>query len=443
MPIPQSTWSVLGYRSTPYSTEQIPTDDNGEGLLVGRQSELNAIHRKFVDGVQLVALEGNFGVGKSSLAAVAAHQASKWHEESTDHFFLPAIGTSPLELREEYTFADFEKQVYYRIAAAILKIADRLTADGYELNRLEDFRAWLQQPAALSWSVGIGASLAAVAGANLNVGKGRTFNSASGFSDAGVIELINGWIAEIFSNRKASGVICVLDNLETLSGFEDATTLFESLRDSLFRRKGLVWIVCGAEGMVRTAFSTKKMAGVFHEPIDVEPLPAAEIPNVIEARARFLRTREDARLPVTAAAFGRMYEATGQNLRFALGVADSYAGLISPTAVVDMSDEEKDAEFEAYLATLGDRVVSDLDKKVSKADWKVLRTLLQAKSGTCSPSEFADFGYADMPPLITRVNALKQVGLVTYSVVKTDGRRRLISATENGRLAMLGSKSAA
>lgn len=443
MAVPKSTWELLGYKSTPYSTEQIQMGSGGEKLLVGREAELAAIHKEFVNGVQLVALEGDYGVGKSSLATVAAYEASTWHEESQDHLFIPALGREPLELQDGESLGALQKRIYYRIAGALLSKAEQLVADGFQLRGLKAFRLWLTEPAATSWSAGIGANAPGVGGGSLNFGKGKSVNTSAGFNDAGVFELINSWITEIFEGRKASGVILVLDNLENLGKYQGALNVFDSLRDGLFRKPGLVWILCGAEGMVRTALTSKKMAGVFHEPIDILPLPSSQIPNVITARAQILKTRDDAQLPVSADAFGKFYDSTGQNLRFSLGIADSYASKITTSDVSDLSNLDADIAFQAYLVGLGNKVVSDLGKKVGPADWRVLRRLIEKWSGTCSPSEFADFGYADMPPLIARVHSLRDVGLVSYTVVKDDGRKRLISATEAGRLAVLGSASAA
>ncbi|WPF82676.1 hypothetical protein SANBI_000287 [Sanguibacter sp. 4.1] len=439
MPAPISSWTKLGYSSTPYSTAQIPSGERGEKLLIGRAVEMEQIHRKLVNGVNLIAIEGDYGVGKSSLATVAAYEASRWHLEG-DNLFIPAIGMEALELQEDESPDSFKKRVYYRIAAAFISNEAMLKSNNFELKQMDSFARWLNGPSGSGWSAGIGASLAAIGGFNLNLGRSSGVNSAPGFNDSGIYTMIDSWLAEISRGNRPAGVICVLDNLENLRHFKNAERLFESLRDGVFRRPGVVWIVCGAEGMVTESFSSRKIFGTFHPAIDVPPLNSNDIPRVIEARAESLKTRADAELPVSTSAFGRLYEATGHNLRFAFGLADSYASSMDVEKFLGSSVDDRELMFQGYLTRRGDDELSKLRKNPTKADWKVLKTLVTKLSGVCSPSSSSEFGYSDMPQLIVRVKALRNVGLVTYETDEEDGRRRLISATAVGRLVLLGSR---
>mgnify|MGYP000878144859 CR=1 FL=1 len=434
MDIPTGVWQHYGYSGSPYSTTALRIDNADERLLVGRDDELTTVLRDLASGGQVVALEGDYGVGKSSLAAVAAYQASRWKRRRTSVPLFLAT-RRPLELSESETDAEFERRVYYQVAAAILLVAEDLIRDGYKLRLVDDFRRWLETPEAASWSAGIGITTP-LGGGSVSAGRGKSVNSGKGFNDSGVTTLVDSWLTEIFPNAENGGVILLLDNLEVLGKFPAAPQMFESLRDRLFKRPGLRWIISGAEGMVRTALNTPKMSGVFPEPIELRPLDPSDAPEVIRRRASVMQTRADAKLPVSPEAFESAYLATGKNLRVALGLAERFSMRTDPASMVWKSQDERDEEFLAYRNSEGLKVVESLVKKVSKTGWRVLEKLVRDLDGVCSPGDYDKFNYANMSSLIAQIQPLAALGLIDYTVDENDARRRVVTATERGRLAV-------
>jgi DNA-binding MarR family transcriptional regulator len=230
-------------------------------------------------------------------------------------------------------------------------------------------------------------------------------------------------------------VICFLDNLEELQDSATALRVMEPLRDPLFKRAGLCWIVSGAQGMVRAAYSSPKMTGVFLDPIDVMPLAVGTAPEVVAKRIELLSQDASAVAPVSASAFARVYEYIGHNLRYSLNLAERYAFGHEPADLASLLEEERDARFDAWVGAEAEKIYTAYARDLSKADWRVFDTLLKDKSGSCSPSEYIDFGYSNMPPLLVRVHKLEEANLVTYTVDEGDQRRRTISVTDHGRLA--------
>lgn len=441
MDMPVGVWVHYGFESSPYSTSALTTTDADESLLVGRDAELRVILRDLASGTQMVALEGDYGVGKSSLAAVATSSASRWRRDRRGApLFLPS-GT-PLELEESDTATKLEKRAYYQVAGAILTHAKQLLSDGIPLQQVAEFHSWLGTAAGGGWSAGIGASYPGVGGLNFSAGRSRSANTSTGFNDSGAITLIDSWLATLFPGAGDGGVILLLDNLEVLRRFPNAVQLFESLRDRLFKRKGLRWIISGAEGTVRAALTTPKMSGVFPEPIDVLPLPHEQVKEVLSRRESALRSRSDSKLPVSATAFEAAYIATGRNLRVALGLAERFSLRTDPGVMVWKSVAERDALFADWRAAEGRKIVEQVSGKVKPAGWKVLTALVTVRDGFATPGDYADFGYNSMSSLLHQVQPLAQLGLLTYTVDEEDARRRLITATENGRLAVAARHSA-
>jgi hypothetical protein len=435
MEIPAGVWSHYGYESTPYSTTALRIKDADERLLVGRDEVLKLILRDLASGSQMIALEGDYGVGKSSLAAVATSQAARWKTRRVSGPRFLASG-SPLELIETDTAESLEKRAYYQIAGAILAESHRLVGDGLKLNQIKQFERWLMSSDAGSWSAGIGLSFPGLIGANGSLSGSSSPNSSAGFSDHGIVTMIDSWLAEIYPSPEHGGVILLLDNLEVLARFSNATRLFESLRDRLFKRPGLRWIISGAEGMVRTALSTPKMSGVFSDPIELLPIESTTVADVVTRRAEVLKQRSDAKLPVSPEAFEAGYLATGQNLRFALGLADRFSMRTDPAQLIWADQAQRDRRYLQYRVGEGTKIIDSLSSDMTAAGWRIVTVLVRDKNGVGSPSEFADFGYRDANSLLRQIEPLARIGLLTIAVDDDDSSRRVITATEKARLAV-------
>ena len=429
-------WGHYGFRSSPYSTSALQVADADESLLVGRDHELRIVLRDLMSGTQMVALEGDYGVGKSSLAAVATSMASRWRGDKSSIAPLFLAPGRPLELEEKDTASSLERRAYFQVAGSILTNEDRLAREGITLKQLNDFRHWLTTPTGGGWSAGIGASFPAVIGANLSGGRAKASNTSAGFTESGIITLIDSWLAAMFATPEAGGVILLLDNLEVLGRFPKGVQVFESLRDKLFKRQGLRWIISGAEGTVRAALSTPKMSGVFPEPIDIAPLPHDLVKSAIERREAVFRARSDAKLPVSPEAFEEAYIATGRNLRITLGLAERFSLRTEPGDMAWMTPEQRDARFWDWRVREGQRVIQQVSEKVTETRWRVLTTLVSQFDGFATSANATDFGYKSWSSLQPHIQALASLNLVTFTTDEQDGRRRTITATETGRLAV-------
>jgi MoxR-like ATPase len=71
-----SVWRDLSFWENPYSTDPIAGSELGVQLLVGRSRELASLRRQITSASSHPTLEGENGVGKSSLAAVKKHRTA-------------------------------------------------------------------------------------------------------------------------------------------------------------------------------------------------------------------------------------------------------------------------------------------------------------------------------------------------------------------------------
>jgi DNA-binding MarR family transcriptional regulator len=125
-----------------------------------------------------------------------------------------------------------------------------------------------------------------------------------------------------------------------------------------------------------------------------------------------------------------------------LNLAERYSFSADPDELRGLGEAARDELFDEWVRAEASRVYDAYGKNLGQADWKVFDTLVREKSGSCSPSDHADFGYTKMPPLLIRVRKLQSVNLVTYTVDEADQRRRTISVTDHGRLAYYRHNSA-
>jgi MoxR-like ATPase len=70
-----SVWNEFGFRENPYATTPVPPTEEGQRLLVGRENELSQLLLYLSSAGSHVTVEGDNGVGKTSLVAIAGFEA--------------------------------------------------------------------------------------------------------------------------------------------------------------------------------------------------------------------------------------------------------------------------------------------------------------------------------------------------------------------------------
>jgi hypothetical protein len=194
MNMPGSLWSEYGFVANPYSTDPIDPSSGGRQLLVGRATELALVSRQISSGASVVALEGDFGVGKTSLAASAAYDASKWRAQGGP-LFLPI--RTRLSLKADDTRESFERRAVHAVAIALVAAADSLAQEGRKLEGVPAVRDWLTSSQSGGWNVGLGAS-AVGSGGNVSAGRTRAVNTSAGFSETGFVGIVDSWLKLCF-----------------------------------------------------------------------------------------------------------------------------------------------------------------------------------------------------------------------------------------------------
>lgn len=415
-------WGDLGFRENPYATTPVPPTAEGENLLVGRENELRRLRIRLSGTDTHPTVEGDNGVGKTSLAAVAGFQALEaWRARTTTQLLIPL--REPLQLTPSDTQQSFERLVTLRILQAFIENKDLLEYAGRRLPDLGAVARWLSQPEYRTAQGGV---------AGFSVGAGRVPNESAGFSEQGILEVTKTWLRDAFPTPQSGGFICVLDNLELLETSVKARALLEAVRDTVFRMPGVRWILCGARGIVRSTIASQRLQGVLTEPIELRPLDTHVMPSLIDARIRAFATGDGAYAPVDAVGFNHVYRVMRGNLRNTLKLCQDFSVWLLEEGERPDQAADKLALLETWLSFQAEKD-AEAAKSLTPVAWRVFDQLIEL-GGVSSPSDYTQFGYDSGQALRPHVRNLELANLVDSNIDESDRRRKTTVVTSKGWL---------
>lgn len=414
-----SLWNELGFRENPYETSPVPPTEEGNELLVGRDREIRRLLREIRSTDTHPTIEGDNGVGKTSLVSVAGYRALRdFQAGESSQLFLPMAET--FQLSSTSTLESFERTVLLRVAHAFIVHQHLLREAGLDVPPVDRVDAWLNAP---TFRQAEGTVL------GFGVGGGSQANEASGFSESGFKETVLMWLRDTFRSPAAGGFICTIDNLELLETSAAARTMLEAMRDTVLSMPGLRWVLCGARGIIRGAASSSRLQGLLGDPIELLALPDEAVPDVIARRIVAYAMVDNAYAPVEPDGFDHIYRVMRYNLRNAMNVCQTFALWMDEQGEQPDASDQKRGLLDAYLATLS-RQYTDATE-VSDRAWGVFDRLVEL-GGSCSPSDHAEFGLESSRALRPHVKNLEEANLLQSSLDKSDRRRKTISLSPRG-----------
>lgn len=420
-----SLWTDFGFRENPYSAKQLPPTEEGERMLVGRDEELQRLKRILTSTESHPTVEGDNGVGKSSLVAIAGYQMMNEHGTGglqelliplDRHFQLTAGGSTE----------EFERHVYFAVAHSFIEHRDRIRGANLDAPALGVIEPWLTSPQ----SGGKGGVSTPVGGIDL---PDRSVSSSTGFDESGFREAMRQWLRQAFPSPQAGGFICVIDNLELLDTSQAARQQLEVIRDSVLNLPGLRWILCGARGIVRSAAASPRLSGLLAEPMDVGPIPDESISEAVDRRIAVYGHSKEPFVPVDGYGFLHIYHVLHRNLRDTFQYAERFAVWLDGNGYAPASAEERFELLEIWLAEQAEQS-ADAAKGVTPRAWKVFDLLRTRFDGACSPGDFDSFGFSTTQAMRPHIRNLEDANLVESRLTDDDKRRKTISITPSGWL---------
>ena len=87
-----SFYSKWGFIDDPFSTDELEANELGEKLLIGRDKEIKQLHNRLPIESKCITIEGDNGVGKTSLINVSIYKLRKLHEIGrANHLFFSKL----------------------------------------------------------------------------------------------------------------------------------------------------------------------------------------------------------------------------------------------------------------------------------------------------------------------------------------------------------------
>jgi hypothetical protein len=338
-------WDQFGFRDSPYATEPVPPTRAGDHILVGRQKEISMLESRVLSCGNHPTLEGDNGVGKTSLLSVACYRLRlSFDTGQSSKLFIPLANF--FQPTSADSVDDFVKKVYYEVASTIVAEHETLKKHAAKVPKIADVKTWLNSPLLSSFGGSV-----SVGGFGGGVNRGYSANGSEGFADAGFRSTIDVWLREIFPTSQAGGFICVIDNLELLKTTQNARNLLEALRDPLFNRRGLRWILCGARGIMRTSVSSPRLEGRIADPIAVSPISDGYVAAAVKRRIECCRTAPGSVAPVGPETFRYLYDILNRNLRNAFKHAEDFSLWLLDERHTSGNPEEYTQLFEIWLTS--------------------------------------------------------------------------------------------
>ncbi|MDP2737914.1 MAG: hypothetical protein Q8O82_04185 [Pseudorhodobacter sp.] len=203
----------------------------------------------------------------------------------------------------------------------------------------------------------------------------RSPNMTDGFTTLGFQNKVNLLLKTMFPNPKKGGVICVIDNLELLEKSTRAKALLESMRDRVLTAHGLIWVICGARGIVRGVASSPRLQGYLSKPIDIAPLSIKQLDGLIERRIQEYSVGNitgDA--PVEQDGFVHIFRICKENLRTAFKFCSDFSEWYHENGKKGSSSKDKYQLLEAWLAVESDEILAGI--KLTPKPWEVFEKIV-------------------------------------------------------------------
>lgn len=411
-----------GFSSPPFTQTALPADETGSSLLIGRDGETARVQRLLASPPKTVTVEGPNGVGKTSLVNVSAYRALV-RATQDDRYPLVIPCEESFQLSADRDIEEFIDSVYYAIAQTLIKYAQRLKDDGYDVPDSGPINRWLNSPQLTSFSAGAGV---------LSLGGGRENNTGEGFSRSGFRLEIRNWLSSIFPSSADGGVVCVIDNLELLQESSKARQILETLRDPLISLPGTRWVLCGALGIVLGIAVSPRFDGLLHSPIEVGGLDDGSVPDVLESRVNaYQYSAARPYLPITTGDFEELYSILGKNLRSLLGRVDDYCQWCADNGHHPDDEAEKRSTFVTWLSEVSSSTLAAANAQVTPRAWQLFDATF-SEGGRFSPGEFEAFGFNSSQAMRPHVKTLEDAGLVYSSRDDGDKRRKTVNVSAKG-----------
>lgn len=400
----------------------LPPNEKGEKLLIGRSNYLKKIRSRLCSSSNIVTVEGQNGIGKTSLVNVAAYEIYKnFISTGEGPFMIPC--DIAFQLSPEKDIEIFIDEVLFGIVQTLNRKGQEVKAKGSIPKGNDAVKNWLDVPP-------------------LDL-KDMHNNKPKGMQEAELRVKILNWLQVIFPYGKGlghiNGVVCIVDNLELLQTSAIARKQIEQLRDTLFSYTGIRWVLCGSLGIVFGIASSPRLEGRLIDPIEVDGISPSEAGNILESRVLAnAKYPNEVYLPLTRSEFIHLFGVLNNNIRNTLSYTNNYCLWIDDENLHPITNEEKATLYYKWMEIVSGKILDAIQTQLKRKAMSVFLTGVKVVGGAFSTEDFEEFGFANPGTMRSHINTLHKLGLVHASRDEGDKRRKNIQVTPKGWLVYYG-----
>ncbi|MDD3040409.1 hypothetical protein [Bacteroides sp.] len=417
-----------GFTETPFKTHPLPADENGKALLVNRKNEIKQLKKSLSSSSNLVTIEGDNGVGKTSLVNIAVYEMfDDYLRTGVGPLFIPC--DARFQLSADIEPEDFIDEVLMAVAQTLLKRGKELKDRGFYLENGGAIIKWLNSPLINGYS----GSVNIVKHLGFGVGTTQQANPGAGFLKSGFKTTVLNWLSDIFPPYESldGGIVCILDNMELLQTSQIAREQIERFRDKVFAFTGLRWVLCGSMGIMRGVASSPRLHGRMNMPINLCGVDFKYAIDILLTRIKRFEIVEDkGYLPINCQEFEHLYKILHNNTRNALNYANNYCLDVSDSNL-PLTNEEKRETFYKWLNYQSKEKIKAVMTLIKPRALEVFKQIIEC-NGELSPSDYDIFGFKNWPTMRRYISQLEVAGLVTSIIDESDKRRKTILVTAEG-----------
>jgi hypothetical protein len=420
-------------RSTPFAVEALKCDAKGNRLLRGRDEDIEDVVRKLHRVGKITCIDGQFGIGKTSLVNVAIYRCLQaFKKNETAQLLIPC--KVAFQLKEDLDIEEFVRTILCHVVMTI-KEHEATLKPICDITGFNEFHKLIHQPIFKFESGDVSNSLSVgVPGiANFTTGgkgsTGESANNTQGFIQAGFESQVKALLERLFTSV-SGGVVCVIDNVELLETAERARKTLELLRDRLLTTQGLRWVFCGANGVIHSLASSPRLAAFLNTPVlDLTNVRTIDLKDLIFARLEEYSPKPKETLdslPFGMAQIEWMYEVLNFNLRDLLSHLEQYCEHVSRNKL-QVERPLRDSVFRRWVQDFGQFNYRDISRRISKNSWLILDAAMSDDfKGTFNAGQYADFNRNSRVPVAEEtfrkwLRDLRKHDILTQSIPDDNG----------------------
>ncbi|PWL32649.1 MAG: hypothetical protein DCO96_03635 [Fluviicola sp. XM-24bin1] len=302
------TWSRLGFRANPYSTDPLTVREEDVELLLGRldeQVDFQTAIESETNGTLI--LSGVPGVGKTSFLNVQQYLLETGKAD---------FGRKILSARQLCVVHPHDEPMNIALSAveALCKsVQEYCNIWGLSIpSETKKTLQWIRQERGSSFSIGL-----TVYGHGGNIGREVQIPSIDSISFNGLVDIIESISSEVVTQLDFEGCFIVLDNIENLEDDELRDNLL-SFRDTLFTIDNVWWVIIGQSGLsglIRTQEEKVFQRITFDQ--ELLPIEVKDLIKAVDKRVdKFHDGEYEGTSPIPQEIYTMLFESSNGEIRF-------------------------------------------------------------------------------------------------------------------------------